>query len=269
MTATAIQPANPDLDTRSRVAWMVADAVAVTGRNVLALVRIPQSLFFATIQPIMFTLLFRYSFRGAVATNVAYVDYLMPGIFVQTVLIVTVGTAIGLADDKQKGLVERFRSLPMAPSALLAGRTNADTCRNVFTVVLMVTVGFLVGFRIHTNPVALVAGLGLALLFAYAASWGFAIIGLRASNAETAQLMAFPILFPLVFASSAFVPVDTMPGWLQAFAKHQPVSVTINAVRALVLGGPTADLVVKSLAWSLGTLVVLAPLAVRTYRRTT
>jgi ABC-2 type transport system permease protein/oleandomycin transport system permease protein len=178
-----------------------------------------------------------------------------------------VSTSVGLADDLQKGLIERFRSLPMARSAVLAGRTTADLCRNVFVVALLAVVGYLVGFRVQTNALGFLGGMLLLLFFAYAVSWGFAVIGLSAPNGETAQLMAFPILFPLVFASSAFVPVDTMPGWLQPFAANQPVSVVIDAVRALMLGGPTSEVVVKAVAWCVLLLVALVPLAVWRYRR--
>jgi ABC transporter DrrB family efflux protein len=248
----------------------VTDALAVTRRNLLGYLRIPQALFFASVQPIMFVLLFRYAFGGAVQLpgGLDYVDYLLPGVFVQTVAFGTIGTAIGLAEDRSKGLLERFRSLPMARSAVLAGRTTADLCRNVFVVMLMVAVGFLVGFRVHTNVAAFLFGLVLVLLFGYALSWGTAVLGMRAANGETAQLMVFPALFPLTFASSAFVPVDSMPGWLQVFAANQPFTKMIDAVRALCLGGPTAEPVLHALLWVAGLLAVLAPLAVRQYRRT-
>jgi ABC-2 type transport system permease protein/oleandomycin transport system permease protein len=158
----------------------------------------------------------------------------------------------------------------MARSAVLAGRTTADLCRNVFVVVLMTVVGFAVGFRVHTGVLSFLAGAGVLLLFAYALSWAFAVLGLRARNAETAQAMSFPLLFPLTFASSAFVPVQSMPGWLQAFVRHQPVSVVVDATRALMVGGPgpTAGPVFQALAWTIGTLAIFAPLAVRRYRRT-
>lgn len=254
---------------RGRLWWAVADSLTITWRNLLGYVRIPEALFFASVQPIMFVLLFRYAFGGAISVpGVSYVDFLMPGIFVQTVAFGSMGTAVGLADDMSKGLIERFRSLPMARSAVLAGRTSADLLRNVFVVALMVGVGFGVGFRIHAGVAAFLGGLGLVLLFAYAVAWGFAFMGLGAPNGETAQLMAFPILMPLVFASSAFVPVESMPGWLQVFAKNQPITVMVDAVRALVLGGPTTRPVLKALAWCVGLIAVLAPLAVRRYRRT-
>ncbi len=247
--------------------WALWDGLAVTERNLIAYTRIPEALFFSTIQPVMFVLLFRYVFGGAIhVPGVDYVNYLMPGIFVQTVAFGSVSTSVGLAEDLQKGLIERFRSLPMARSAVLAGRTTADLCRNVLVVVIITGVGYAVGFRIQTNGLAFLAGIGLLLLFAYTLSWGFAFVGLAAPNSETAQVMAFPVLFPLIFASSSFVPVTTMPGWLQAFANHQPVSAVVNASRDLMLGGPTATNVLQALAWCLGLSVVLAPLAVWRYR---
>lgn len=252
----------------NRMAMALADGWTVTWRNLISYVRIPEALFFSSIQPIMFVLLFRYVFGGAIdIPNFDYVDFLLPGIFVQTVMFGAIGTAIGLAEDLQKGLIERFRSLPMARSAVLAGRTTADLVRNVFVVILMTVVGYLVGFNVHTNVLAYLAGFALLLAFGYALCWGFAIVGLAAPNSETAQLMSFPILFPFTFASSAFVRVETMPGWLQAFAENQPVTALVDATRALMLGGPTARPVVEALLWTAAMLVVLVPLAVRRYRR--
>lgn len=246
----------------------VGDAIAVTWRNLIAYRRVPQLLVFSTIQPVIFVLLFRYVFGGAVAVpGGRYVDYLIPGIFVQTVVFGAMGTAIGLASDLKSGLLERFRSLPMARSAVLAGRTSADLVRNVFVAALMAIVGFAVGFRVHTNPLAFVAGLGLVLLFGYVLCWVFALVGLAVGDPETAQAAAFPLMAPLVFASSAFVPVASMPAWLQTFADHQPVSVTASAVRALMQGGPTSWYLVQSVGWCLAILAVFAPLAVRRYRR--
>ncbi len=254
-----------------RFRWAVADTWTITKRNLINYTRIPVALFFSTVQPIMFVLLFRYVFGGAIhpPDGVSYVNYLMPGIFVQTVAFGAVSTSIGLAEDQQKGLVERFRALPMARSAVLTGRTTADLCRNVMVVIIMTGTGFLVGFRPSTGVLAFLAGIGLILLFAYALSWGFAVIGLSAPSSEAAQIMSFPLLFPLIFASSAFVPVQFMPGWLQGFATYQPVSVTATACRALMIGGPTATWVVQSLLWAVGMSVVFVPLAVRRYRTQT
>jgi ABC transporter DrrB family efflux protein len=249
---------------------VVRDTAAIVKRNLLGYLRVPQLLVFSTIQPVIFVIMFRYVFGGAIGglKGVPYVDYLMPGIFVQTVVFGSIATSIGLATDMKSGLMERFHALPMARSAVLTGRTIADLSRNVFVVILMMIVGFLVGWRIHTNMIGLVAGGLLVLMFGFAMSWIFATVGLALGDPESAQAAAFPVLAPLVFASSAFVPVDKMPGWLQAFANHQPVSITVNAVRALTLGGPTGTYVWEALAWIVGILVVFATLSVRLYRRT-
>ena len=273
MTATVTTPAPAPTgrvrQRRAPVGEALADTRSITWRNLKGMQRVPEVVVFSTIQPIIFVLMFRYVFGGAIQIpGVPYVDFLMPGIFVQTVTFGAVNTAVGLGEDLHTGLIERFRSLPMARSAVLSGRSVADLTRNVFVVILMAIVGFLVGFRIHTNAVAFLAALGLLLIYAFAMSWVFALVGLASPNAEAAQAASFPIMAVLVFASSAFVPTGTMPGWLQAFADHQPVTATVNAMRALCLGGPTADKVIASLAWSLGILLVFAPLAIRRYRRT-
>jgi ABC transporter DrrB family efflux protein len=246
----------------------VRDTMAIAQRNLIAYIRVPQLLVFSTIQPVIFVLMFRYVFGGAIDTgDIPYVDYLMPGIFVQTVVFGAIAAAIGLATDVKSGLMERFHALPMARSAVLTGRTIADLSRNVLVVVLMMVVGFLVGWRIHTNVLALIGAAMLVLLFGYAMSWIFATLGLAVRDPESAQAAAFPVLAPLVFASSAFVRPETMPGWLQVFAENQPVSATASAVRALTIGGPTADYVWQAIAWCVGILLVFAPIAVRLYRR--
>lgn len=266
MTTTVIT--HSEMAVQRGLSRFISDMLVVTERNIIALVRIPESLFFSSVQPIMFVLLFRYVFGGAIKVpGHSYVDFLMPGIFLQTVAFGSIGTAIGLAEDLQKGFIERFRSLPMARSAVLAGRTTADLIRNVGVLILITVVGVLVGFRIHAGIPAFICGLLLILLFAYALSWGFSIIGLLAPNTETAQVMSFPLLFPLTFASSAFVPVQSMPGWLQAFANNQPFSILVDAMRALSNGGPTSGYVIKSLIWSVGLLIVLAPMAARKFRK--
>jgi len=249
--------------------WVVQDSAVLAKRYLLRYVRVPAFIVFSAIQPVMFVLLFRYVFGGAIRNPMGgpYVDYLMAGIFVQSVAFGSIGTSVGLAEDLQKGLLERLRALPMARSAVLTGRTTADLFRNVFVAVVITAVGYAVGFRIGAGVPAFLAGIGLVLLFAYALSWGFAVIGLSAPNSETAQVMAFPILFPLIFASPAFVGVETLPGWMQAFALHQPVGVVVTATRALMEGGPTATAVFQTLLWCGGFLVVLVPLAVRQYRR--
>jgi len=254
----------------------VRDTLAIAQRNLITYRRVPQLLVFSTIQPVVFVLMFRYVFGGAITLKgfpYQYVDYLMPGVFVQTVVFGSLAAAIGLATDLKSGLLERFRSLPMARSAVLTGRTLGDLTRNVFVVVLMLVVGFIVGFRIHTDVFGLLGGAALVLLFGFAMSWIFATIGLAVGDPETAQAAAFPILAPLVFASTAFVQASTMPDGLRTFAAHQPVSVTVDAVRALfngvsLTGSSTTSLVFQSIAWCLGILIVFAPVAVRLYRRT-
>lgn len=266
--ATAVNEVATTGASRESVTWLVKDALAVAQRNLIAYLRIPQLLVFSTIQPVIFVLMFRYVFGGAITVpGTDYVDFLMPGIFVQTVVFGSMAAAIGLATDLKSGLLERFQSLPMSRSAVLAGRTLADLVRNVFVATLMTGVGFAVGFRVHTNVLAFLGGLGLVLLFGYTLSWIFAMVGLAVGDPETAQAASFPVMAPLVFASSAFVPVASMPGWLQTFAEHQPVSVTASAVRALVIGGPTTSYVLQSLAWGIGIIAVFAPLAVARYRR--
>jgi ABC-2 type transport system permease protein len=275
MTAATV-PADPPVDVpvgankRVSLLWTVRDSLAITQRNLVTLFRLPQLLVFATIQPVVFVLMFRYVFGGAIRIpGVPYVDYLMPGIFGQTVVFGAVSTAVGLSEDLHKGLIERFRSLPMARSAVLVGRTAADLVRDFFVILLMTAVGFAVGWRIHTNFFGYVAAVILLLLFGWSLTWIFAMIGLKSRNAEAAQAASFPPMAAFTFASSAFVPVATMPSWLQPFARIQPVSVTITAVRALTLGGPTLTHVLASLAWSFGIVVVCAPFAVRMYRRVT
>jgi len=272
MTTIAIPTATerPAPSGANRLAWSAQDMLTITWSNLRALSRTPEAVFFSTLQPIMFTLLFVYVFGGAIhIPGIPYVDYLMPGIYVQTVAFGAVSTAVGLSEDLNKGLIERFRALPMARSAVLAGRTTADLVRNVFVVVLISVVGFAVGFRISTDFGLFLCGLLIVLLFSYTLCWGFATLGLSAANAETAQIMVFPVLFPLIFASSAFVPVSSMPGWLQAFAKHQPVTQVVDAARSLMTGGSLQDTgaVWAALAWCAGLLLVLVPLAVRKYRR--
>ncbi len=272
MAATAAVTADTSLvaqsPNRSRFRWAISDTMAITGRNITTLWRVPQLLVFVTIQPVLFVLLFRYVFGGAInVPGVPYVDFLMPGIFIQTVAFGATNTGVGLAEDLHKGLIERFRSLPMARSAVLAGRTCADLVRNIFVVTLMLMIGFIVGFRLHTNLASFIGGVLIILLFAFSFSWIFALIGLSAKTAESAQAASFPPMIVLVFASSTFVPIQSMPGWLQAFAKHQPVTLAVNAVRALMIGGPTTSYVVRSILWSVAIIAVFAPIAVRRYRR--
>jgi ABC-2 type transport system permease protein/oleandomycin transport system permease protein len=267
-----LAPAPPEAQDHEAAPRPVADALTITWRNILNLRRNPELLVFATIQPVIFVLMFRYVFGGAIKPPPgvdSYVDFLMPGIFVQTVVFGSLTTGVGLAEDLQKGLIERFRSLPMSRSAVLVGRTLADLVRNVFVVLLMSIVGLLVGWRPGGSIPGIALGILLVLAFAYSLSWVFAIVGLSARDSETAQAASFPILAPLVFASSAFVPVTSMPGWLQAFAEHQPVSVVVDAVRDLTLGFSAGSDVLQALAWIVGIVAVCAPIAVARYRRVT
>jgi ABC-2 type transport system permease protein len=269
MTATTM-PA-PEVVRPRKQSYAFSDALTIMWRNLVGMTRTPQVLVFSTIQPIIFVLLFRYVFGGAIRIPgvTHYVDYLMPGVFAQTVVFGSIQTGIALAEDLHKGLLERFQSLPMARSAVLAGRTLADLVRNVFVVLVMVVVGFAVGWRIHTSVIEVVAGLALMLLFSHSLAWVFAIVGLNASSAEAAQAASFPILAPLVFASTAFVSAESMPAPLAWFAEHQPVSIVIDAVRSLTYGGAFASTgkVLAALAWSIGIIAVAAPIAVSIYRR--
>jgi ABC-2 type transport system permease protein len=243
------------------------DAMVIARRNLIGIARTPQLLVFATIQPIMFVLLFRYVFGGAIdVPGVSYVDYLIPGIIVQTVVFGATSTAVGLSEDMSKGIIDRFRSLPMSRSAVLGGRTIADLVRNVFVVLLMIAVGTAVGFRFHNGFRPAVAAVFVALLLGYSLSWVFALIGLTVADPESAQLAGFLPIFPLVFASSVFTSIQSMPGWLQAFAKVQPITRAADTVRALTQGGPVAANLIWTLLWSIAILAVFAPLAVRRYR---
>jgi ABC transporter DrrB family efflux protein len=266
-TATA---AEVELTDRPPTSAIISDALTIAHRNLIALVRTPTTLVFSTVQPIIFVLMFRYVFGGAIKPPIGYthyVDYLMPGIFVQTVTFGSVNTGVGLATDLQTGIIERFRSLPMARSAVLAGRTMADMVRNLFVIALMLVMGFLVGFRIHAGILPLLAAVVLMLFFGLAMSWIMALVGLATGNAEAAQAAAFPAMAVLVFASNAFVSPKTMPGPLRAYANHEPVSAVITAVRALTHGGPTAEHVLVAAAWIVGITIVFAALAVNRYRR--
>lgn len=277
MTAVT-QPAPPH--TRVSLPHAVKDTLVITRRNLLRNVRLPQLLLFATVQPVMFLLLFNYVFGGAIggaippAAGGEYLNWLVPGLLIQVAAFGAGQTALGLTEDLSKGVIERFRSLPMARSAVLAGRTLSDLIRNGFVITLMMSVGFLIGFRWQTNVFGMLGGMLVAMVFAYAVSWVMATIGLAVKNPEAAQSAVFLPVFPLVFASSVFVPTETMPGWLAAFADNQPITVTVNALRGLILGGealPPGDTVtgtvLAALAWAAGILTVFAPLAVRVYRR--
>ena len=268
-TTTVAPVTPPTIEGRMPTAWVVSDALRMTKRNLLRYIRLPNLLVFSTVQPVMFVLLFAYVFGGAIRIPSGnYKDFLMPGIFVQTVIFGSVQTGVGLSDDLAKGMIDRFRSLPMARSAVLAGRTLSDTVRNVFVVLLMTGVGLAIGFRFHGTAIESIGALAMAVFFGLAFSWISALIGMSVRDPEAAQAAGFIWIFPLVFASSAFVPIQTMPKWLQAFARNNPLSHTINAIRAMILGNlPIWHELWQALAWIFAILVVFVPLAVNRYRQ--
>jgi ABC transporter DrrB family efflux protein len=252
----------------TKIANATSDIFAVTRRNLVKYTRLPQLVVFSTIQPVMFMLLFTYVFGGAIKSNFhSYLAYLLPGIIVQTVLFGSVQTGVSLAEDMTRGMIDRFRSLPMAHSAVLAGRTLTDVVRNAFVIVLIVTVGLIIGYRIEHGLGAFLLAVVLTLLFGFAFSWVSATIGLLVKDVETAQVAGFVWIFPLVFASSIFVPIETMPTWLQAFAKNTPITATVNAVRALSLGQASGTYIWYALLWIAALLVFFVPVAVYAYNR--
>ena len=277
MTAVATQVTAPDdapgLLVRAR--WAVTDTLTITRRNLLVWLRVPAYIVFTVIQPVMFVLLFRYVFGGAIPVpgiKGGYVNYLMPGIIAQTAAFATFSTAIALAQELKKGVIDRLRSMPMARSAVLAGRLVADTGRMFVTIVIIVGVGYAVGFRFENGWGPAVLMVVLAIVFGLAFCCIAAYTGLAIGDEESVQAFGMIWLFPLTFVSSAFVPIQTMPGWLQAFAKNQPVTYVIDAMRALALGvhgggGPVWPPLWRSLIWLAAIFVVFAPLAVRAYRR--
>jgi ABC-2 type transport system permease protein/oleandomycin transport system permease protein len=244
------------------------DSGIIVWRQLVQLPRIPEVLIFALIQPVMFVLLFRYVFGGAIDTpGESYVNYLMPGIFAQTVAFGAVASGIGLAEDLRRGIIDRFRSLPMARSAVLVGRTVSDLVRNAAVVGVMYIVGVLVGFRPEGSVGAQLVAFMLLLLTSFAFSWIGVVIALSMKTVEAVQSAGFIWLFPLTFASSAFVPTESMPTWLQVFADHQPFTIVVNAVRALFLDQPVGNYIWLTLAWMIGIIAVMVPLATRQYRR--
>ena len=258
------------------ITWAFLDAMVLARRSLLETFRVPELIVFVAIQPIMFVLLFRYVFGGAIQVPGGnYVNYLMPGIFVQTVAFGGVTTGIGLAQDMQRGVIDRLRSLPMSSSAVLTGRTIADLARNLFTVAIMLIVGFLVGFRPKGTVGEFLLAIVVLMGISFAFSWISAFIGLMVRSVEAAQSAGFIWLFPLTFASSAFVAVASMPSWLQTFARHNPVSVLADSLRGLFHVDPlittaaTRSALLQSAAWVAGILLVFVPIAVVRYRRTT
>ena len=246
----------------------VSDTLILAERNLIRLPRAPELLLAFTIQPIMFVLLFRYVFGGAIRTpGYSYVDFLIPGIIVQNIAFGGFVTALGLNEDVHKGLVDRFRSLPMSRAAVLAGRTTSDIVTNALSLTILLITGVIIGFSFHTNAPDAIAGIGLLLLFGFAFSWFFAFVGLLASTPESANSVAFIVVFPLTFISSAFVPVASMPEPLKSFANVNPFTIVVDAIRHLWLGAPAHNSVWGAVVWSFVIVALFAPLAVARYRR--
>lgn len=255
---------------RARWGWLFSDSWEMSRRSTLHVIRMPFMIVFTAMQPIIFALLFRYVFSGSIDSASIpgdYVDFLMPGVFVMAIAFGAMSTASGLASDLATSAIDRFRSLPMARSAVLIGHTSADLMRSAVILALMTALGLLMGFRPPAGLVGYLAGIGLLLAFAYALIWVLALVGVAATDVQTAQGAVFQLLFPLTIASSAFVPTDAMPHWLQVFAEHQPVTAVVDATRALMLGEATTDLALTAGAWIAGILIVFPPLAIARYRQ--
>ena len=248
--------------------WLLADTAVMTWRNLIRYRRSPELLMFSTLSPVMFILLFNYVFGGAIPTgDLNYIDYLMPGILVQTTIFSATQTGVGLAEDLQKGMVDRYRSLPMARSAVLGGRVVAETLVSIFVACLMLTVGLIIGMRFHGDFWPGFATPFMVAGFAFGFSWVAALVGASVRNAESAGSLMFFVVFPLTFLSSAFVPIESMPGWLQAFADINPVTKAVDLGRALTQGGPIIPNARATAAWTIGMAVVIGPIAVWKYRK--
>ena len=245
------------------------DGLIITKRNIMRYVRLPQLIVISSIQPIMFLTLFNFVFGGALgaAAGVDYINFLLPGIMVQTILFGALQTGIGLSRDLNAGIIDRFRSLPMSRSAVLTGRTTADLIRNTSTAMILLITGFAYGFRFQNGTLDAFIMVLMIVAFGYAFSWVAAFIGLAVKDEETSQLAGFLFIFPLTFASATFVPTDTMPGWLQTFANNQPVTFAVTSARHFALGTPSNGAEWKLLAWIVGILVVFVPLSIYTYKR--
>lgn len=256
----------------------VSDALVITWRNLKRIPRIPELAIFAVLQSIMFVLLFAYVFGGAIPLpdGGSYKEFLMPGIFVQTIAFASATTAIGIADDMGKGLIDRFRSLPMARSAVLSGRTIADVIYQAGILVVLMLAGLAVGWRVNNGPVKFIFAVVLLLAFAYVMAWIGVWIGLTVSNTETAQQLTFVTIFPLTFISNVFVPPASLPGILQPIAEWNPVSTLTAACRELFgnpnptigLAFPSRHPIEVTIAWSIILIAIFAPLAVKRYRAT-
>jgi ABC transporter DrrB family efflux protein len=261
---------------RSNGAGIVTSSAQIARRALLKYMRTPQMLVLGTVQGSLFLLIFRYVFGGAIATpGVDYVDFVVPGFITTGVLFTAMYAALGMAEDMQAGFLTRLRSLPIPRSAVLVGRAVADMGIQVWGLAVMVAIGFLVGFRLHGSWPAALEAAALVVLFGFVFEWLFVLLGLLAKTPQAAQGFAL-IVFPFTFISSAYVPVATMPAWLQGFAANQPMTVMVDAVRTLtegssaeaLLGHPAAYFVVRSLIWSAALLAIFVPLAVAKYQRT-
>ena len=245
---------------------LIPDTLVMAERALVRLPRSPDLLLGFTVQPVMFVLLFAYVFGGAIETpGFDYVEFLIPGIVVQNIAFAGFATALGLAEDMTKGLVDRFRSLPTARASVLAGRALADVVTTLVAIAVLLGTGFVIGFGLDASALEVLAGIALLLLFGFASTWVFALIGLSVSSPEAANGLGFTIVFPVTFISSAFVPVASMPAGLEWVAAHNPVTVVVDALRTLWLGAPGGD-PLAAIAWSLALVAVFAPLAVRKYR---
>ena len=248
----------------------IRNTLTLTWRSLLKIRTNMEDLIGLSLQPIMFLVLFTYVFGGAISGSThGYLQYALPGLLVQSVLFATLGTGLMLNTDITGGVFDRFRSLPSARWAPLAGASLGDIVRYMVSVAVMLWFGMILGFRILSNPLAAAAGCAVVLGFALAMCWISALIGLLARTAQGVQAFGFVLLFPIVFASNLLVPSRTMPGWLQAFVRVNPMSDLATATRGLMTGGPAASATLKSALWALGIVVVFAPLAVRVYRRKT
>ncbi|MFN8051880.1 MAG: ABC transporter permease [Acidimicrobiales bacterium] len=268
--ATAARNAGNGHDAASGgLVWALRDSWNEATRHLRAVPRSPELLLFSTLQPIMFVLLFNYVFGGSVAVpgGGTYTQFLIPGVFAQTVVFGSAFTGIGLADDLQKGFIDRLRSLPISQSAVLVGRTMSDMVRNVFTFLVMLGVSFAIGFRFEGGLVRGLLASALLLAFSYSFSWIQALIGLSVSSVEAANSAGFIWMFPLTFVSSAFVPTENMTPWLRRIAEANPFTIVTNAARHLYGGTPVGNGVWTSLAWAVGITVVFATLAVGKFKQ--
>ncbi len=254
------------------VTWAVRDSWTEATRHLRIIPRNVELLIFATVQPIMFVILFVYVFGGAIPAPPgfsSYEQYLLPGIFSQSLVFGSAFTGVGLAEDLSKGLVDRLRSLPMSRSAVLIGRTVSDLVRNLFTFFVMLAVAMLIGFRFEGSMIGAIGATALLLLFSYALSWVQALMGLSVGSVEAANSAGFIWMFPLTFVSSAFVDTATMPGWLRPIADANPFTVVTNAARALYNGNPVGSNAAWSLFWSLLIIAVFASLSIRKFNQST